>query len=300
MGHSRECLRRCRGFLSGQSAGTALASLWASGHLNCAEYRENSKVETFDDLIRQLQSEESETKLQAIEKLGLLRDRRAVPILADLVRDPSRKIRAYALLALGEIGYKAALDQLVVFFDLDNLDDRLIAASAFTTTHTKASYQRLVDIAHNPSLSTRKRAAAIWATKEFPYRFDVLVLPFVFEFIHHENDEIRGSAIEVVGQIKDERSVEILINALKDSNEQIRWSAAYGLKRTVEKNNDVIKALIETLGDVSSGVREVVAISLGFSKDANVLPHLERLKEQDVDEKVQKGATWAVEYIKSL
>jgi len=72
-------------------------------------------------------------RAHAVESLGRLGDRRAVPTLIDALRDPYRLVRAYAAGALAEVGDPQAIDPLLTALEADEffgVRAEAVAASA--------------------------------------------------------------------------------------------------------------------------------------------------------------------------
>ncbi len=100
-------------------------------------------------------------RAHAVESLGRLGDRRAVPILIDALRDPYRLVRAYAAGALAEVGNPQAIDPLLAMLEADEFfgvrAEAAAAAARLSANQTGEVRQRVrealtrrrpVEIAH--------------------------------------------------------------------------------------------------------------------------------------------------------
>lgn len=99
---------------------------------------------------------------------------------------------------------------------------------------------------------------------------------------------------EILGETKGPRSVEDLINDLKDESWQVRWSAAETLGEM--KDLRAVEALVETLKDKNVYVRGMAARALGEIKDPRAIePLINALKDEIKD--VRRNAAWALKEI---
>ncbi len=125
------------------------------------------------------------------------------------------------------------------------------------------------------------------------------VLPLI-EVIKHGDRKARYRATVILGQIRDERSVQALVALLKtDEIDNIRSRAAYALGELGDKQ--ATDALIVALKDVSPEVRQTAVYALAKVGDAQVLPTLAYVQQYDqgefYGEKVKEAAAEAIQQI---
>jgi len=115
--------------------------------------------------------------------------------------------------------------------------------------------------------------------------------------LKHRDDDIRADAAKALGEIRDPRAVEPLIDALKpDPDSFVRQRAAYALGNIGDAK--AVEPLIQSLKDEDKDVRWAAASSLGDLGDIRaVKPLIQALKDEDKD--VQKTAEWALKKIKA-
>ncbi len=86
-------------------------------------------------------------RAHAVESLGRLGDRQAVPALIDALRDPYRLVRAYAAEALGKVGDPQAIDPLLAALEGDEFfgvrAEAAAAAAQLSVNQTGAVRQRV-------------------------------------------------------------------------------------------------------------------------------------------------------------
>lgn len=92
---------------------------------------------------------------------------------------------------------------------------------------------------------------------------DQELLPALVETLQnpYEVESVRYLAAEALGGIDDDRTVDPLVQALKDENVAVRYSAAAALSKTADSK--AVRALIEALNDPNEFVRSSVAYALG-------------------------------------
>ena len=118
----------------------------------------------------------------------------------------------------------------------------------------------------------------------------------LIQALKDEDDGVRWSAAEALGEIKDARAVKPLVKALKDKYWYVRKQAAYALGDIGDAR--AVEPLIEALKDDEEEVREAAKWNLGKFKakkstkkkperKRKVKPSVEKLKETGV-----KGVTF--------
>jgi HEAT repeat protein len=106
------------------------------------------------------------------------------------------------------------------------------------------------------------------------------VEPLANVLLKHSRPSVRWNAAMVLGNIKDAESVEPLVKALKtDSDDEVRmWSAdALGKlseKWSVDALGNAVQALIEALKDSDPNVRQKASYALGMMKATEAVPAL--------------------------
>ncbi len=159
------------------------------------------RVETIDALLRikdrrvlkplraLLGDPQPAVRMHAARVLGLRGDVRAICRLAPLLEDPVSDVRVATVRALGRIGHRGALSQLQSA--LNNLDPLVRQEAVFSLAHLR----------HTP------------------------VGPMLLQFLAHENPEIRAETIECVEILRPEGAAEALAPLLTDEMAGIRCQA---------------------------------------------------------------------------
>lgn len=203
--------------------------------------------------LLQIKSRKSETRLRAVQELGLSKKPRAVRALIAALKDQEALVRYKAIDSLANIGV-AAIDPL--FTTLNEPDPNV----------RKASVQALAKI------RDKRAIEPLIAALKDSYHI------------------IREEAVEALEKIDDPRVVEPLIAALSDSEERVRRQAAQALSERADiRALDPLIKVLDDQTDFSRGVRlyreaiaKAVARALGKIGDARAVEPLVRLLKSGV------------------
>jgi HEAT repeat protein len=326
----------------------------------CAQKQDKELVETFDcvqsieNLLTKLESASATDRMWAIEEITLLGDEKGIsPIICMLddkdedvraiavkclgmfkdpllfnpiykkINDPAAIVRAFAFVAIREMGTSSALRGLV--FCLENRDEHIRRDAAYNLGELR-HYDAV-----KPLLSTLKRdrndgikeealialgkirdpstltvirnelnrnslvnkEAACIAIGHFK---DIDSTHTLVEYVKHPYERVRRAAIEGLGLMENPDAVDSIIPALKDVHNEVRSAAAIALGRIGSING--VPALIESLDDCENSVREHVIYSLSKIGYMKSLSYLKKLLE-DPDPDIRDCAREAIMKIKS-
>lgn len=158
----------------------------------------------------------------------------------------------------------------------------------------KAAVGPLVAVLNNTDASVRRNAA--WAIGEIRGGHAVnraAAVETLITLLGQDGDGwVRKAAAFTLGELRDARAGEPLINALRDVNEDVRQSAAWALGEM--KDERAVKALSAALlEDASASVRTEAAGALGEIQDPNATEAL-TLALNDREQPVRDKARWAL------
>jgi HEAT repeat protein len=194
------------------------------------------------------------------------------------VRSPPHHSAAWAL---GEIGDRRAVPVLVDMLDHDESENRLatfdtaraVAARALGQLRDPRAFEALVRALQDDDEYNRDAAAVALGHLGDPRGVDVLL-----GVLQGEDAGVRGSVCEGLGLLGDTRAVEPLLRALGDASDIVRSHAAEALGRLADRR--AVDPLVETLRDGDSFVRESAAEALGVLGDPRaVQPLIEALRD---------------------
>lgn len=134
--------------------------------------------------------------------------------------------------------------------------------------------------------------------KQIVQHADQNTIEHLIEVLKNENKyvRVRVRAASALGEIKDARAVEPLIEVLDDEDSSVRWNAAMALGQVGDAR--AVEPLIEALKDEDRIVRRETAMALVMISDARAAKHLTQALE-DEDKGVLGTVKSALDKIKA-
>ena len=189
------------------------------------------------ELARQLNDNNIETRREAVAKLKGIKDESCIPLLLKGMGDVSWRVR------------KTAVDILFDEYPVEKYIEGLI---------------QLLYIEDNAGA----RNSAIEALIRLGRKATV----FLIEAFKTPNKDVRKFIIDVLGELKDSRSLPLMLDAIRDEDENVRATAVEHLGKVGEPS--VVDALIEILESGDLWTAYPAADALGRIGDRKAVPHL--------------------------
>jgi len=171
-------------------------------------------AEGIDELLLALKTKDKDVRLGIIEALSVIRDPRAVPSLIHLLSDASSEVRWEAAIALGEINDPGSGPSLQQALRDNDKYVRYGAASA------------LRKMGWEPA-SGEERAFLSVGLQEWQAVQEIgePAIPALSHVLNDKDSDVRMQAIEILGNIGNEKAVPVLIRSLADEHAGVRWKA---------------------------------------------------------------------------
>lgn len=181
--------------------------------------------QTFESLITQLGSPDHETRQNAAYQLGTLGDKRAVEPLIHVLDDLEAGVAYAAATSLGRLGDERAIIPLIDHLDnqwvvhgLENLGENALFAIIDTLQATQG----------------QKRHNALQGIRQFHFlhrswaRSIIQVNAFepILQMLQDEDEENRGYAISVLGDIGKPEAAQYIRKLVEDPSDYVRWVVA--------------------------------------------------------------------------
>jgi HEAT repeat protein len=191
----------------------------------------------------------------------------AVDYLIKALEDRNEGVRERAAVALGEIGDKGAVPELIERFKDENedMDVRVSAAKALGKIKDEGAVPELIKGLKNEKLEIRKIAAEVLMEIGEP------AVPYLIKVLKNkdENWYVRRVAAVALGEIGDKGAVPELMERFKDENEDmdVRVSAAKALGKI--KDEGAVPELIKGLKNENWEIQRCSAnalLEIGFEK----------------------------------
>jgi len=232
------------------------------------------------------------TRRRIILALGNYRDRRVAEAIAEHLRDESRDVRVAAIDSLRRMRVTDAVEALIPMSEDSDLRVRRSAAQALARANgrgLKPAFDVLAEALKNDDASVGKYAAEALGNIVDERAINLLVTA-----LQGTDQNVRRRAARALGNIDSEDVIEPLIAALKD--EHTRQDAADSLRRTGKQRgiDAAIEAMMTDLEHNDPRVRSSAAAALGRFVDRSMIPRLRHIAESDEDHYVRQAALFAL------
>lgn len=211
----------------------------------------------------------------------------SVRLLRPLITDKDEGVRAAAAEAMGKVGSKSAIPDLIRAMHKDTPQVRRIAIGAIALIAAPSGEAALIEAINNPDDDNEARAQAVAGLGKIatPTAIAVLIkalddydlkvqeqtvdalaragdkaIGALTAALHAPKQGVRARAAQALGKIQSPKSVNALIAALKDPDATVRAAAAAALG--FSNNRQAVEPLIVALRDPDGGVAKEAADAL--------------------------------------
>jgi HEAT repeat protein len=240
-----------------------------------------------------LESGSGEPLIRAMYLLGKLKASAAVPLLLVRLRDPDPSLRRFAAVALTEIGDPRAEEPFIVLLRDRDPVLRTYAAVGLMNIGGRISIRLLLAAINDPEIhwlavrildrigsrdvdaliAALKDERTTWYAQDALTRLDGTVLPQLRERLQGPDESLRLGVARVMGETRDPRAVQPLLEAIGSAGEAGATSAAALIQIG---DPAAVAPLIELLGNGSEQVRLYAAYALGGLRDRRAVAALSR------------------------
>ena len=250
-------------------------------------------------------STDAETRIRAVNALGVLEDHRAVEDLKRLLSDSDLRLATAAQEALGRIGCAAwgrggaarvlghigdrrAIPGFLGLLDDDSVTVRTAAVASLSGVGNELDAGRLLVIAREDPDPLVRDAAIITLRELIPGTAELFAA--ALDVLDDESSEVRVRATRIAGEFLDGRAIEPLLKLLSDPSWSVRIAAESAL---CSHGKQVVSRLIEVLKTGSLFARRRAYSALGRIGDpsaAEAVEHLVGREEDPVSIRLARGA----------
>ncbi|RUS92788.1 hypothetical protein DSM106972_098070 [Dulcicalothrix desertica PCC 7102] len=221
-----------------------------------------------------------------IELLGSTRSKLTIAYLNIFLKHEDLDVCKSAVIALGNIGDKSAVNPLINALKHEDLSVRMCAADAFGQIRDEAAVNPLIDVLKHEDSDVRSFAADALGQIG-----DEAAVNSLIDALKDKDLSVRMCAADALGKIGDKAAVNPLIDALKHEDLYVCSSAVIALGKIGDKA--AVNPLIDALEHKDLSVRIFAAIALGkIGGEAAVNPLINALKDKDLS--VCKDAVYAL------
>lgn len=270
------------GLLEAPEAATRVNAAWALGSV-----RDKRSADALIDAVEDPTSPPSLVST-ALQSLAEQSDRRLVPRLRSLLMSPDyAPYRARIAQALGNIGDKSAVPDLVPLLHSQRAEERLRGAEALVRLLDKRGWPVIFEILKGVDHEGDSLVASLRDLGDLSSSLST--------FLGDDQYHLRHDAAEMLGTFGDRQAVPHLIDALRDINANVRGAAAYALGRLGDRR--ATRPLLAALEDSSGWVRLCALRGLGLLGDPRALKAAEKFLF-DPDPEIAAAAQEALGYLR--
>lgn len=218
------------------------------------------------DLLKGIDSDDSRTRHEAVQRLGEIDDPKSIDILLSLLKHDDVMMREAAINSLINKGTKdVALGVVNYLRDGNSPALRNIAVEILVQLGMTASEVIL------PLLKDRNTDVLKFVIDIFGVIKDKKAATQIIPLLKHKNPNIKASAAKTLGLLNDERAVKPLLDLLSDEEEWVRFSAVEAIGELAPSGGvDILLNVIEKEEGVVAGAAiDAIARVVKTGDDAN-------------------------------
>ncbi len=240
-------------------------------------------------------SSDDDTRHTAVWALGNLGDKRAVPCLIKvLAHDKNENIRSVAAEALGKLEDKQAVKPLIKALKDPDWGVRVDAVYAFRRLKDFSSeaIPYIIERLKDEDETVRMTAARVLGDFK-----DTRAVEPLCQTLGDKNQRVKTSAISSLGLLGDSKAVEPLFQLFKEGeSDVIRASVVRSLGEI--KSDRSVQYVTEALTDKNIFVRMIAVTTLGKIGDEKTLEVLEKISKTEEDSDMKDALKKSIENIK--
>lgn len=249
-----------------------------------------SDEERYHFFINDLKSKDAEKRWTAAHNLGVLGDRRALPLLIEALNDKNKNVSAMATWALGAMRAKEAVIPIIKHIEKAMKDDRNsppYAVEALRDIGDKRAIPALTMIIRESSDTGGKEVAV----KAITRICGVEATDLYVELLKNQDDDVRASAAMALSKFPHKKASEALVKAMNEVDPMVSESAAVALGMLGDKRaQGKLTALLKNSSDPETLPRAANALaSIGGPEVIKELVKLFNNNDHDVRQATVKS-----------
>jgi HEAT repeat protein len=242
--------------------------------------------DAFELVLKLLESNESSTRLTAIQEMGKLGDKRAIPYLVSQLHGDEPTIQSESVRALGKLGATETVSAMLNLLK----DDELYGPRASVYRAVTEAVQALGGITNEIKNAFPGNYPAMFNMGGAP-----ISLPEAMGLLGNNQPSLLSDAIAKLqtGFTNPEEGTDPVTNTVRKALDDMAWKFGVMFADAKDAKQDRVTRLIELLQSESNLTRATSALTLPWYADERAIEPLEHAT-QDADETVSKAARWAL------
>src|SRR6267154_177636 len=218
--------------------------------------------QSLPELIGRVQGKDPIARVHIINTLARFNTREVQTALQGLLKDPNKLIRGATLSALQRMDGPIDIERVCALLRDPEIDVLNRAIDVVIKANHPETIRYLIEVLKDENENARR--AAVEVLNE---------IDAVLQLVRDKDEDIRRAAIEILNQTKDERAVESLIHATRDSDWWVSERAVDALAEIGSKR--AVPRLLEMLQTPGSGkALPIVVRALGKLGDSKLVDTL--------------------------
>src|SRR6266404_727785 len=218
--------------------------------------------QSLPELIGRVQGKDPIARVHIINTLARFNTREVQTALQGLLKDPNKLIRGATLSALQRMDGPIDIERVCALLRDPEIDVLNRAIDVVIKANHPDTIRYLIEVLKDENENARRAAVEV-----------LKVIDAVLQLVRDKDEDIRRAAIEILNQTKDERAVESLIHATRDSDWWVSERAVDALAEIGSKR--AVPRLLEMLQTPGSGkALPIVVRALGKLGDSKLVDTL--------------------------
>lgn len=252
----------------------------------------------FRQFLAQLEASDPEARIAAADAIGSRGSRyrrESSAKLRDLLaHDPEFRVRASAGRAIGRLGLRDALPELIGALADPDSSVRIVAAAALWRLPDSSAVPGLIVGLRDPDSSVRE-----WCALAVGVTGDQRAAAPLAEALADPAPNVRLEAVRSLARIADPVAMDALVLRVRDEDESLETRLEAVNAIAAVQSPDKANALVRLLDQANLDVRMQVVRALGQVGDALVIPALRRLQGRPGNTRIGTAVRQAISQIES-
>ena len=246
----------------------------------------------FELVLKLLESNEPSTRLTAIQEMGKLGDKRAIPYLVSQLHGDEPNIQSETVRALGKLGATETISAMLSLLK----DEDLYGPRASVYRAVTEAFQMLGGITNEIKNAFPGNYPAMFNMGGAP-----ISLPEAMGLLGNHQPNLLSDAIAKLqtGFTKSEEETDPVTNAVRKSLDDMAWKFGVMFADAKDAKQDRVTRLMELLKSDFILTRAAAALTLPWYADERAIEPLEQAT-QDADETVCKATRWALQALQKV
>jgi HEAT repeat protein len=241
----------------------------------------------FELVLKLLESSEPSRRLTAIQEMGKLGDKRAIPYLASQLSHDDPAIQSEVVQALGKLGATETIPAMLNLLK----DNELYGPRSSVYRAVTEAFQTFGGITNEIENAFPGNYPAMFNMGGAP-----ISLPEAMGLIDNHQPNLLNDAIAKLQTsfTKPQEGTDPVANTVRKTLEDMAWKFGVMFADARDAQQDRVTRLVELLKSESNLARAASALTLSWYADERAINPLEAVT-QDTDETVSRAAKWALQ-----